>query len=141
MKKLVIAVVAVALIAVAAIALRGNKSEDTNTATTNTETTAPVESTEPTDTSQAETGTTVTYDGKSFSPINLKVKAGTTVTWKSSSTAPMWVATDPHPAHTEYSGFDAKKSTNEYSFKFDKTGSWSYHNHLNPSAQGTIVVE
>ena len=56
----------------------------------------------------------------------------------------MWVASAPHPTHTNYPGFDAKQgvaSGEKYSFTFDKAGSWNYHDHLIPSNFGTIVVE
>jgi plastocyanin len=56
----------------------------------------------------------------------------------------MWVASDPHPIHTDYSAFDAKQGIapgDTYSFTFTKTGNWGFHNHLNPSATGTITVQ
>jgi len=98
---------------------------------------------------------TITYDGKSFSPSSVTVKKGDTVKWVDSS-GTMWVATAPHPAHTGYDGtsrsthcvpgytgatpFDECSPGSSFSFTFDKAGSWPYHDHLNPSAFGTVVV-
>jgi len=70
----------------------------------------------------------------------------------------MWVASDPHPAHTGYDGtslaqhcatgstpsFDECSSVakgSSYSFTFNKSGSWGYHNHANHSYAGTVVVK
>ncbi|MDP3004153.1 MAG: hypothetical protein Q8N43_01435 [Candidatus Azambacteria bacterium] len=86
----------------------------------------------------------VTYSESGFSPSVLRVKIGTTVSFKNEESAPMWVASNPHPIHTDYSGFDAKRGYSKgesYSFTFTKLGTWKYHNHLNPGESGTIIVE
>ena len=105
-------------------------------------------------TAQPETGTaaavpeasmTVTYTDSGFSPKSITVKLGDTVTFMNASSKMMWVASAPHPVHTNYPEFDAKKGSafeESYSFTFDdKTGSFNYHNHLNPTDFGTVVVE
>lgn len=82
--------------------------------------------------------------GGAFSPATVTVKKGTTVTWTNSGSAKVWVASDPHPVHNGYPGFDSGtdlRAGETYSFTFDKPGSWSYHNHLNPSVRGSVVVE
>ena len=87
---------------------------------------------------------TVTYATSGFNPQSLTIKAGDTVIFKNNSAADFWPASGPHPAHTNYPEFDAKKdiSTGEsYSFTFTRTGSWKYHNHLNPNLTGTITVQ
>jgi plastocyanin len=97
----------------------------------------------------------VTYDGSAFSPSTVTIKKGDTVTWNDSS-GQMWVASSPHPAHTGYDGtsrtthcapgytgatpFDQCSPGATYTFTFDKVGSWSYHDHMNPSSFGTVVV-
>jgi plastocyanin len=94
----------------------------------------------------------VTYKDNGYSPSTINVKVGTTVTFKNESSQSMWTASGMHPTHTLYpttggcigSTFDACKGiqTGEsWSFKFDIAGSWKYHNHLNPSHFGTVVVE
>lgn len=96
---------------------------------------------------------TVTYDGTTFSPASVTIKKGGTVTWTSTG-GEMWVASAQHPTHTAYSGtnlqehcaagatksFDQCASGGTYSFTFDKAGTWNYHNHLNASARGTVIV-
>jgi plastocyanin len=86
----------------------------------------------------------VTYSDSGFSPASITVKVGDTVTFKNQSGKSMWVASAPHPTHTAYPEFDAKKGVamgESYMFTFTKAGTWEYHNHLNPTSFGTIVVE
>jgi plastocyanin len=55
----------------------------------------------------------------------------------------VWTASDEHPAHTIYPEFDQKTVAgrgNEYSFKFEKVGTWGFHNHANASHVGKIIV-
>jgi plastocyanin len=85
----------------------------------------------------------VSYDGTKFSPASLTVKVGDIVVFKNNSSGPFRVASDPHPTHTNYPEFDSKTPVaagQTYEFKFTKIGSWGYHNHMNPSATGTIKV-
>ena len=96
------------------------------------------------ETTEETTANQVTYNENGFSPSNLKIKQGTTVTFINQGSLPMWVASDPHPQHGDYSGFDAKRGYSKgqsYSFTFDQAGSWGYHNHLDESDSGTITVE
>ena len=82
-------------------------------------------------------------DGK-FNPQVLTVKKGTEVTWVNKDTEPCWVASDPHPIHNGYPGFDAGKGIIQdetYRFKFDKVGTFGYHDHLNITNTGKIIVE
>lgn len=86
----------------------------------------------------------VTYDGTSFSPASVTIKNGDVVVFKNASSDSFRPASDPHPTHTNYPEFDAKQpiaAGGTYQFKFTKSGTWGYHNHLNPSATGTIIVK
>lgn len=88
--------------------------------------------------------TIVTYSSSGFSPSDLAVKSGTTVTFKNEAEDRLWVASDPHPSHTTYPEFDDKKGIEkggEYTFTFAKAGEWRYHNHLNPGKRGSVKVE
>lgn len=95
---------------------------------------------------------TVTYSDQGFTPNTLTIKKGDTVTFLNQSASVVRPASDKHPTHTEYpttggcvgSTFDACKGLQpgeSWSFQFDEVGQWGYHNHLNPSQKGTIVVE
>lgn len=87
---------------------------------------------------------TVRYTDSGYSPDTIEVPAGSTVKFISESSNPMWTASDPHPVHTNFSAFDARKSYKKgetYSFTFDKAGTYKYHNHNVPGDGGTVVVK
>jgi hypothetical protein len=52
----------------------------------------------------------------------------------------LWIASDPHPTHTDLSGFDALGARSSYSYTFNQTGEWGFHNHLRATDTGTIIV-
>jgi plastocyanin len=86
----------------------------------------------------------VTITSTSFSPATLTIKAGDSVTWTNSDTKLHAVNSDPHPAHTLYpdlndvSNISAGQSK---SFTFTTAGTYKYHDHLNPTLTGTVIVE
>lgn len=113
---------------------------DTNTAP---ETSTPTQTTV-TVSPEATTGTQVLVTDNGFDPKSVTIKVGETVTWTNNSASSVRVASEPHPLHTGYPGFDdlsgaAKGDT--YPFTFTKKGTFGYHNHNNPSMKGTVVVE
>ena len=86
---------------------------------------------------------TVTLTVNRFSPQTLTVQNGATVTWINKSGEMGNVSSDPHPTHTNYQplnlgSFSEGKSV---SLAFDKPGRYGYHNHLNSSLTGTILVK
>lgn len=83
----------------------------------------------------------VRYTATGFSPKTLSIKKGDTVTFTNETQNSMSVASDPHPTHTDLSGFDQKGQLGAYSYTFTTTGTWGYHNHRNASHTGTIVVQ
>lgn len=86
----------------------------------------------------------VTITDKGFSPATIKVKKGSQVTWTNLDKAPHLVASDPHPTHTLLPGLESPVllSNDSYSFIFEKVGSFTYHDHLNPyKFKGTVIVE
>lgn len=85
----------------------------------------------------------IEYDGAQFNPKSLNIKFGDYVIFKNLGTQEFWPASDPHPDHTGYAGFDARKpiaTEGKYQFQFMQAGSWGFHDHLNPSATGVINV-
>lgn len=100
----------------------------------------------------------VTYADSGYTPNTITIKKGETVVWKNESGASMWTASAVHPTHKAYSGTDIAAcgtqtllpmfdscagvaSGQSWSFKFDNVGTWGYHNHLNSSHWGKVVVE
>jgi plastocyanin len=89
-------------------------------------------------------GNEVKLTDSGWEPSTLTVDKGTTVKFVNDSSDDFWPASNDHPTHLLYPGFDAKRpfvKGQSYEFTFDKVGSWGYHNHLNPSVEGTIVVK
>jgi len=83
----------------------------------------------------------ITYTKDGFSPDQATIVAGTEVLFSNQSGGTMWVASDPHPVHTNYSEFDQLENGGAYSFTFTKSGIYNFHDHLNPKNRGKIIVE
>ncbi len=100
----------------------------------------------------------VTYTDAGFSPSALTIKKGDTVAFNNQSSGGMWVGSASHPTHTAYSGTSAQQHCPDpenddfdqcqagqpgtsWSFTFAKTGSWAYHNHMNATKFGKIIVQ
>ncbi len=108
-------------------------------------------------TGPAHAAVTVNYTSKGFSPKVITIVKDTTVNFVNNSDTTMWVASNPHPTNNGYSGttvsqhcpnsannsFDectAVGRGNTYTFTFLKVGTWGYHNHMDSSSAGTVVV-
>lgn len=95
----------------------------------------------------------LTDDG--FSPARIEVPVGATVTFINQGTGGMWIGADEHPSHTGYDGtsrqehcqqvpsasFDQCGVGGTYAFTFDRAGTFGYHNHVDASQHGTVVVQ
>lgn len=78
-----------------------------------------------------------------FQPQVITIKKGDTVTFSTDLGIQYWPASNQHPIHADYPAFDPKRPINpgeEWSFTFDRVGTWSYHDHLNSPVRGTIIV-
>lgn len=108
------------------------------------------------ETPSASASRTVTYTPDGFAPSSLTIQKGETVTFINQSGQTMWVASAMHPTHSVYSGttlsehcggpnegvsFDQCEEGVSYSFTFQKSGTWKYHNHIRADNTGTIVVQ
>lgn len=85
----------------------------------------------------------VTYGASGFAPNSVTVKKGTTVVWTNQNQGGMWVASAVHPTHQLLPGFDQLRSVasgGTYEYSFTKVGTWKYHNNVQPSDTGTVVV-
>lgn len=100
----------------------------------------------------------VVYGENGYQPENLTIRVGDTVVFNNKSTNKMWTASNVHPTHTEYPGTDIKncfsgeragmfdecegaEEGQKWAFTFTQEGTWGYHNHLNSSHLGTIIVQ
>ncbi len=113
----------------------------TNTPITNTPTPTTPATTTPDNSPKT---ITIIYSDSGFSPTPMTINAGDTVKFVNQSALNMWVASGPHPTHTTYPEFDQRTSVangGSYSFIFTKTGTWPYHNHVNATHFGQIIVK
>ncbi len=78
-----------------------------------------------------------------FTPASVSIHKGDTVKFTNTDSSPHWPASNPHPTHTDYPGFDALRPVppgQSYSFQFEKQGRWGFHDHLDPSLGGVVTV-
>lgn len=85
---------------------------------------------------------TVTISSSGFSQSSITISAGDSVKWVNNDNRSHWPASNPHPQHTNYSGFDSFgiSAGSSWSFKFNSKGTWDYHDHQFPNKSGTIIV-
>lgn len=85
----------------------------------------------------------ITLTETNFSPQIITIAKGDTVVFATTRGKPFWPASDLHPTHEIYSAFDPKQpiaADTSWSFRFDKVGTWKYHDHLDPYFRGTVEV-
>lgn len=129
------------------IILMNNKDEPaptTNTTTTQTPTTDN-SSNSSTNTSKPDSGkaASLTFSDNGFSPATLTVKTGTAITITNNSSSDVQFQSDPHPAHTDDPELNVGiiSAGQSKSFTVITTGTHGYHNHLDSTQTGTIVVQ
>jgi plastocyanin len=79
-----------------------------------------------------------------FVPDVVTIKTGETVVWQNPDGVSATVNSDVHPTHLLYPPLnlgEVPPQGGQVSLKFDKAGTFTYHNHLNPSQTGTVVVQ
>lgn len=131
-------IAAVILIAAAVLAIN-HKSNNTNTSTTNTGTntnTAQPPASQNQSQNQA-TENTVDIRNMAFTPSQITVKKGTTVTWTNNDSTTHTVTADNGNGPSS----DNISPGSSYKYTFNDTGSFQYHCTIHPSMRGTVVVQ
>lgn len=138
--KLLLGLLLVIIIAVGGFMLLSNKS--TNNNPSQNQNTQDANVTPATQTTQAQDAN-VTAGQNGFEPQTLTVKTGTRVIWTNKSGGPVTVNSDNHPTHLLWPFLNLGEFDNgsSVSVTFDKNGKYTYHNHLNASQTGTVIVE
>lgn len=83
----------------------------------------------------------MTKDG--FEPSNIQIRKDETVIFQNKDSRDRWPASNNHPTHDIYKGFDPQKPIKpgeSWEFKFEKEGEWQFHDHLYPQIKGTVSV-
>lgn len=137
-------VVIIAVLGIGLFLMKG-QSTSPSTPSVETQTTPSIEAASPEASASTmiseENMVTLSADG--YSPATLNIKVGDKVTWVNKSGVAATVNSDPHPTHTAYPPLNLGNFANGdmISLTFDKVGTYGYHNHLNPTQKGTIIVE
>ncbi|OGH23505.1 MAG: hypothetical protein A2698_00570 [Candidatus Levybacteria bacterium RIFCSPHIGHO2_01_FULL_42_15] len=86
---------------------------------------------------------TISVTKSGFEPTTATIKTGTKVTWVNNSGNAATVNSDDHPFHKLYPKLNLGEFTESSSVQmmFTEKGTYTYHDHLNPEREGTIVVE
>ena len=136
MLKYVIGLIVVVVIAAAAFLITGrdnNQNIGTSSPPPASQNTTPP----PSNNSSPSASNKVTITNFSFSPTDVIVKKGTTVTWTNNDSVQHTVTVD--------SGDDGPKSQplssgQAYSFTFNDEGTFNYHCSFHPEMHGTVTV-
>lgn len=123
-------------------------SQKSTTQTNSTQTKAPAatQSSEPQATEGAileETGTVVKITSTGFNPKSVTLKKGESINWVNEDIEDHTVDSAIHPTHQVYPRLNlgAIKPGDKKSLSFPDTGSYKYHDHLNPTLFGSVTVE
>lgn len=97
-----------------------------------------VDETEQVDSERVEVMTT----SAGFVPATITIKKGSKVVWKNQSGETSNVSSAPHPTHSlwPFLNLGDFADGSEVSVTFENAGTYNYHNHLNSSQRGTVIV-
>lgn len=86
---------------------------------------------------------TIQISSLAFSPKSITIKVGESVTWINKDSQDHTVNSSPHPTHTDnpFLNVGLIRPGEKKSLTFDKAGIYKYHDHLNPSLNGSVAVE
>jgi plastocyanin len=79
---------------------------------------------------------TIIVKGFMFTPMQIKVKAGTRITWMNQDEEPHTISSDEGVFRSP--AIDTNES---YSYQFDKPGTYHYTCTIHPRMTGTIAVQ
>ena len=143
MKALIAGLIAIVIIGGGYLVFHKSPSK---TPAANSSTSQPPSSNSATDQSSnppaASSAATITFDGSQFSPATLTVRSGSTVTIKNASSQDLQMDSNPHPIHTDDTDLNVGlvSAGQSKTFTATKTGSFGYHDHLDPGIMGQITI-
>jgi plastocyanin len=142
MRRSTLAVIIIVVVVVAAGTLALTRKSDTSnnsqTSSNNSQPSSNNKSASNNSSSQPAAGT-INIKDMMFTPSQISVAVGGTVTWTNNDTTAHTVVDDLSNVDGPNSGDIAPGQS--YSFKFTKAGSYQYHCSIHPSMRGTIVVK
>lgn len=82
------------------------------------------------------TATTITIQNETFNPNKITIKSGTNVQWINNDNTQHQIMSDSGAFQSNILNYG-----DSYNFFFDKTGIYGYHDALNSTITGTIIVQ
>lgn len=86
----------------------------------------------------------VSATNSGFVPNSIEISKGTKVVWTNNASSSAQVASDPHPFHTDFPEFGSGQVIQpgqSFEFTFNKEMTFKYHDHLNASSTGIVIVK
>ncbi|MBI4036579.1 cupredoxin domain-containing protein [Candidatus Daviesbacteria bacterium] len=108
-----------------------------------TYTSSPSPSPSPATTSATAAQNVVTISSTGFNPSSITIKKGESVNWMNSDSSAHAVNSAVHPTHLIYPPLNLGtiQPGNQKLLIFPVAGTYKYHDHLNPSSTGVVVVQ
>jgi len=93
--------------------------------------------------SAQQSANTVTLTANGFSPATITVKKGDTVSFVNKSGTLAQINSDPHPIHNLFPFLNLGPIADGQTLQvvIPQTGTFTYHNHLDPTERGTIIAQ
>jgi plastocyanin len=131
--KIILALVVVGAVVAIALLVGGNKSDNDSNNDKNGSSNSDT----------AVSAATITYDGSSFSPNEVTVEKGGTVTFVNDSDSDVEPSSDNHPTHTVNPeiNFGSIAPGERKTMTVNEAGEYGYHNHFSASETGVINVQ
>ncbi len=89
------------------------------------------------------TTVSVVMTKEGFTPSEITIRVGDSISFSSDAGKNFWPASDPHPTHDYVSGFDPGKEllpSDTWKFTFTTPGTWRYHDHIDLTHRGKVNV-
>lgn len=151
---LLVVVLLIAIVAVIVLMMTDNESEtNTNAVASNVNTPSPTNvsvtntANETPDTGSPNNEVTISVTSTHATPSSVTLSAPAFVIWVNDASGTISIAPDVHPTHEKYAGIWDDDGSGEidpgemYSFTFSQPGTYTWHDHLNETVTGTVIVE
>ncbi len=91
----------------------------------------------------AQTQNMVTVTKTGFSPQSITIKVGESVTWINNDSVTHNVSSAAHPTHLVYPPLNLGDfaASQKVSLTFPKAGTYKYHDHINATLFGSVIVQ
>jgi plastocyanin len=143
MRKLIALIIIIVIVVIAAVALTHKTNTpnpyNSSTGTQSNTGTQNKTSSNQNNVNQPSAVGSIDIKNMAFTPSQITISKGGTVTWTNNDTTAHTVTDDLSNVGGPASGTIEPGQT--YSFTFNKTGSFQYHCSIHPSMRGTIVVK